>query len=185
MRKKVDSRIRTLVENCVRLNQRGLVVLVGDKGRDQVVNLHYMLSKAAVKARPSVLWCYKKDLYLSRCVRCVMCVLWCVCCVCVCCVCVCQKRCNRVARRPPRTRPCSTLPTPRYSHRKKRMQQIKKMAQRGLLDPEKEDPFALFVASTNIRWALASRCLLLFVLGLVCLEGWQAGVCLFAGSWQL
>lgn len=34
----------------------------------QVVNLHYMLSKTLVKARPSVLWCYKKDLYLSRCV---------------------------------------------------------------------------------------------------------------------
>jgi len=31
------------------------------------------------------------------------------------------------------------------------MNQIKKMAQRGLLDPEKEDPFALFVASTQIR----------------------------------
>jgi len=31
------------------------------------------------------------------------------------------------------------------------MHQIKKMAQRGLLDPEKEDPFALFVASTSIR----------------------------------
>lgn len=46
----------------------------------QVVNLHYMLSKTVVKARPSVLWCYKKELYLS-------------------------------------------------SHKKKRMQQIKKMAQ--------------------------------------------------------
>ena len=34
--------------------------------RVQVVNLHYMLSKTVVKARPSVLWCYKKDLYLSR-----------------------------------------------------------------------------------------------------------------------
>ena len=62
-----------------------------------------MLSKMVVKARPSVLWCYKKELYLS-------------------------------------------------SHRKKRMRQIKKLAQRGLLDPEKEDPFALFVASTNIRY---------------------------------
>lgn len=62
----MDSRIRTLVENCVKLRQRGLLVVIGDKGRDQVVNLHYMLSKAVVKARPSVLWCYKKDLYLSR-----------------------------------------------------------------------------------------------------------------------
>ncbi len=66
MRKKVDSRIRTLVENCVKLRQRSMFVIVGDKGRDQIVNLHYMLSKAVVKARPSVLWCYKKDLYLSR-----------------------------------------------------------------------------------------------------------------------
>lgn len=62
----MDSRIRTLVENCVKLRQRGLFVIIGDKGRDQVVNLHYMLSKATVKARPSVLWCYKKDLALSR-----------------------------------------------------------------------------------------------------------------------
>ena len=35
----------------------------------QVVNLHYMLSKTTVKARPSVLWCYKKELYMSRCAQ--------------------------------------------------------------------------------------------------------------------
>lgn len=91
------------MENCVKQQQRSLFVIVGDKGRDQVVNLHYMLSKTVVKARPSVLWCYKKELYLS-------------------------------------------------SHKKKRMRQIKKMAQRGLLDPEQEDPFSLFVASTDIRY---------------------------------
>lgn len=66
MRKKIDSRVRTLVENCVKTRHRSLFVIVGDKGRDQVVNLHYMLSKAAVKARPSVLWCYKKELMFSR-----------------------------------------------------------------------------------------------------------------------
>lgn len=103
MRKKVDSRIRTLVENGVATRQRSMFVIVGDKARDQVVNLHYMLSKAVVKARPSVLWCYSKDLYLS-------------------------------------------------SHRKKRMKQMKKMMQRGLLDPEEDDPFSLFMASTNIRY---------------------------------
>ena len=74
----------------------------------QVVNLHYMLSKTVVKARPSVLWCYKKDLHLS-------------------------------------------------SHRKKRVRQIQKMAQRGLLDPEAEDPFSLFVASTSIRYCYYSE----------------------------
>jgi N-acetyltransferase 10 len=62
----VDARIRTLVENGVKTRQRSMFVIVGDKGRDQVVNLHYMLSKAVVKARPSILWCYKKELFLSR-----------------------------------------------------------------------------------------------------------------------
>ena len=32
----------------------------------QIVNLHYMLSKATVKSRPTVLWCYKDKLELSR-----------------------------------------------------------------------------------------------------------------------
>ena len=103
MRKKVDARIRTLVENGVKKNERTMFVLVGDRGRDQIVNLHYMLSKAVVKSRPKVLWCYKKDLYLS-------------------------------------------------SHKKKRAKQIKKMQNSGLMDAENEDPFSLFVASTNIRY---------------------------------
>ena len=32
------------------------------------------------------------------------------------------------------------------------MRQINKMSKRGLLDAEKEDPFSLFVSSTNIRY---------------------------------
>ena len=65
MKKKIDSRIRTLIENGVALNFRSFFVIVGDKGRDQVVNLHYMLSKCQVKSRPSVLWCYKTELGFS------------------------------------------------------------------------------------------------------------------------
>ncbi|XXQ37679.1 RNA cytidine acetyltransferase [Plasmodiophora brassicae] len=65
MRKKVDNRIRTLIENGIALHHRGMFVIVGDKGRDQVVNLHYMLSKSRPKQRPNVLWCYKKDLGFS------------------------------------------------------------------------------------------------------------------------
>ncbi|XP_028917575.1 RNA cytidine acetyltransferase [Ornithorhynchus anatinus] len=64
-RKKVDNRIRILIENGVAEKQRTLFVLVGDHGKDQVVILHHMLSKATVKARPSVLWCYKKELGFS------------------------------------------------------------------------------------------------------------------------
>uniref|UniRef100_A0A8C9X0X6 RNA cytidine acetyltransferase n=1 Tax=Sander lucioperca TaxID=283035 RepID=A0A8C9X0X6_SANLU len=65
VRKKVDNRIRVQIENGVALQHRSIFVVVGDRGRDQVVILHHMLSKAAVRARPSVLWCYKKDLGFS------------------------------------------------------------------------------------------------------------------------
>ena len=102
MKKKVDNRIRTLIENGVAQRHRSFFVLVGDKGKDQVVNLHYILSKSQVRARPSVLWCYKKELELS-------------------------------------------------SHKKKRMKQIKKQVQRGLLDPDKDDPFELFISATQVR----------------------------------
>lgn len=36
MRKKIDSRIRTLIENGVHTRQRSMFVIVGDRGRDQV-----------------------------------------------------------------------------------------------------------------------------------------------------
>lgn len=61
-RKKIDSRIRTVVENNVKLRHRTFFVIVGDKAREQVMNLHYMLTKSRVKSRPNVLWCYKKEL---------------------------------------------------------------------------------------------------------------------------
>ncbi|XP_065209753.1 RNA cytidine acetyltransferase isoform X2 [Planococcus citri] len=65
VRKKIDNRIRVLIENGVVIGHRTLFIVVGDKGRDQVVILHHMLSKANVKARPNVLWCYKKELGFS------------------------------------------------------------------------------------------------------------------------
>lgn len=65
MRKRIDNRLRVVIENGVGLGHRTLLVVVGDKARDQVVILHHMLSKCRVKARPSVLWCYKKELGFS------------------------------------------------------------------------------------------------------------------------
>ena len=62
VKKKVDSRIRTLIENGLTTHHRSLFFLIGDHARDQIVNLHYILTKAAVKAKPAVLWAYKKDL---------------------------------------------------------------------------------------------------------------------------
>eukprot|EP01031_Cornospumella_fuschlensis_P040314 gene40314-49125_t len=103
VKKKVDPRVRGLIEHGVTSNQRSLFVLVGDHGKDQVENIHRMLSKTRVKSRPSVLWCYKKDLGFS-------------------------------------------------THKQKRMKEIKKQQARGLYDADRDDPFDLFISSTNIRW---------------------------------
>lgn len=65
VRKKLDNRLRILIENGVKTGHRSMFVIVGDKAKDQVVILHHMLSKSVIKARPSVLWCYKKDLGFS------------------------------------------------------------------------------------------------------------------------
>lgn len=80
-----------------------MFVIIGDKSRDQIVNLHYMLSKSVVKSRPNVLWCYRDKLELS-------------------------------------------------SHKKKRAKQVKKLMHRGLLDPEKVDPFSLFLETAGITY---------------------------------
>jgi N-acetyltransferase 10 len=42
-----------------------MLVLVGDHGKDQVANLHQILSKTSVQSRPNVLWCYKTELGFS------------------------------------------------------------------------------------------------------------------------
>jgi hypothetical protein len=68
MRKKVDERIRSLIENGVKEKHRSMFLIVGDKSRDQIVNLNDMLAKSRVKSRPSVLWCYRDKLEISRCV---------------------------------------------------------------------------------------------------------------------
>lgn len=104
VKKKVDPRIRGLIEHGVRKNHRSLFILVGDHGKDQVENIHRILSKARVRSRPSVLWCYKKELGFS-------------------------------------------------THRKKRIQEIKKLQNKGLYDNDRDDPFELFISSTNIRWS--------------------------------
>lgn len=102
MKKKVDSRIRTLAERCVSLHERSMYVIVGDNGRDQVVNLHYMLNKLTTK-KPSVLWCYKNELGFS-------------------------------------------------SNKGKRGKEVKQAVHTGRFDPNTDDPFELFMGSTDIRF---------------------------------
>jgi len=65
VRKRLDDRVRTLIEKGVVKNERSILVLVGDHGKDQVPNLHQILSKTTLQQRPNVLWCYKKELGFS------------------------------------------------------------------------------------------------------------------------
>lgn len=65
VRVKIDNRIRTLIENGVNVGHRSLFIIVGEKSRDQVVTLYHILTKTQIKAKSSVLWCYKKELGFS------------------------------------------------------------------------------------------------------------------------
>ncbi|XP_078169083.1 RNA cytidine acetyltransferase 1-like [Carex rostrata] len=65
MRKKVDERIRTLIENGANLRHRSMFFIVGDKSRDQIANLNMMLKHASLKSRRSILWCYRDKLEIS------------------------------------------------------------------------------------------------------------------------
>jgi N-acetyltransferase 10 len=65
VRKRLDERVRTLIERGVVRNERSILVLVGDHGKDQVPNLHQILTKTSLQQRPNVLWCYKKELGFS------------------------------------------------------------------------------------------------------------------------
>ncbi|XP_030567397.1 RNA cytidine acetyltransferase [Drosophila novamexicana] len=67
VKKKIDNRIRVMIENGVKLGHRTMFVIIGDKARDQVPILYDILIKSTVKARPTVLWCYKnKDEAISN-----------------------------------------------------------------------------------------------------------------------
>ena len=103
MKIKIDPRIKSLIDTSATRRERSIFMIVGDRGRDRVVDLHLLLSKSQLKARPSVLWCYKEELGFS-------------------------------------------------SHRKKRIRQIKRAQQKGNYDTETDDPFELFISSTEIRY---------------------------------
>lgn len=57
----MDERVCSLLANAVAKNERAFVVLVGDKGREQIVNLYAVRSKLR-SGRANVCWVYKKDL---------------------------------------------------------------------------------------------------------------------------
>ncbi|CAN6640335.1 RNA cytidine acetyltransferase [Trichomonascus vanleenenianus] len=63
VKKKVDSRIRNLIENGVQTNQRSFFIVVGDNAKNQLPNLHLLLNSASSnKLNKNILWAYKNKL---------------------------------------------------------------------------------------------------------------------------
>ncbi|GAM17746.1 hypothetical protein SAMD00019534_009210 [Acytostelium subglobosum LB1] len=127
VRKKIDNRIRTLIENAVATNHRSFFVIVGDNGKDQVPNLHYILAKSVVKARPTVLWCYKKELSFSK-------------------------------------------------YKQKKIKMKERMKANGTATTNGEDPFDVFISTTNIRYTYYSEThkILGNTFGMVVLQDFEA-----------
>lgn len=61
-KKVLDSRIPSLIRNGVDTRERSFIILVGDKSRNQIPNLHYLMMNANLKMNKSILWAYKKKL---------------------------------------------------------------------------------------------------------------------------
>ncbi|KAI9802178.1 MAG: killer toxin resistant protein [Sarcosagium campestre] len=61
-RKAIDSRIPALIRNGVQEKKRSFIVVVGDRAKDVIVHLHYIMSSVDVKQNKSVLWAYKHRL---------------------------------------------------------------------------------------------------------------------------
>ncbi|KAI5798991.1 N-acetyltransferase 10 [Geopyxis carbonaria] len=62
VKKAVDKRIPDLIRNGVQEKKRSFFVVVGDRGKDVILNLHYILGSASAKQNKSVLWAYKHKL---------------------------------------------------------------------------------------------------------------------------
>ncbi|KAF4635158.1 hypothetical protein G7Y89_g2950 [Cudoniella acicularis] len=62
VKKAVDSRIPALIRNGVQEKKRSFIVVVGDRSKDVIVHLHYIMSSMDMKQNKSVLWAYKNKL---------------------------------------------------------------------------------------------------------------------------
>ncbi|KAK3305790.1 GNAT acetyltransferase 2-domain-containing protein [Chaetomium strumarium] len=60
--KTVDSRIPALIRNGLQEKKRSFFVVVGDRSKDAIVHLYYIMSSMDVRQNKSVLWAYKNKL---------------------------------------------------------------------------------------------------------------------------
>ena len=146
MRKQLDPRIPTLINNGVKKNHRSFIVLVGDKGRDQV-RLHLQCTKSlsCLHFRPRI--DCEPSLSVIASPR------------------VCAAVGALVLQEGTRFQQVSGFISvsanlvqliqdflPCNSHRKQREAKIKRDIKRGIREPNEQDPFEIFVTVTDIRY---------------------------------
>ena len=66
IRKKIDDKIQILLKNSISKNERSMLLIIGDKGRDQISNLHNFYSQINPGKKLNILWCYKNELGFSN-----------------------------------------------------------------------------------------------------------------------
>ncbi|ORY55939.1 GNAT acetyltransferase 2-domain-containing protein [Pseudomassariella vexata] len=62
VRKQVDSRIPALLKNGLQEKKRSFFVVIGDRSKDVIVNLHFIMTQSELRANKSVLWTYKNKM---------------------------------------------------------------------------------------------------------------------------
>lgn len=60
-KRKIDDRVKFLIDHAAEQRHRSIFLVVGDRAKDQVVNLHMLVSRATHSSKVSVLWCMKSD----------------------------------------------------------------------------------------------------------------------------
>ena len=149
MRKQLDPRIPTLINNGVRKNHRSFIVLVGDKGRDQVM-LASCIRNLTSHRLYSCVGCQPPLSALTS-------------------PCICAAIRALVLQEGAWFQQVSRLTTvftnlvqliqdvvSYASHRKQREAKIKREVKRGIREPNEQDPFEIFVTVTDIRYTCAN-----------------------------
>lgn len=66
IKKRVDHRIKSLMDECVLTRHRSMIILIGKRGKSQMIHLHWLLKRSHSKQEsPNLLWCYKDNLGFS------------------------------------------------------------------------------------------------------------------------
>lgn len=61
-KKAIDQRIPVLIRNGIQSKERSFFVMVGDRGRNQIPNFHFLMMSNDLKMNKNVLWAYKHKL---------------------------------------------------------------------------------------------------------------------------